>query len=94
MATSTVRFVLDHEHTCAGTPRRNCLGAILALFLSTMVHADAVLAIAGLAGMILQARLLNLAAQFAAVRLLSLRCGDAAVERKQRQRNGCNSHIV
>jgi hypothetical protein len=66
------------EYARRGSSPQQFGGNFPALFLSAMIHADAILGVAGLAGMILQAGLLNLAAQFAVVRLRSLRCGYGA----------------
>jgi hypothetical protein len=80
MVTSTFGFILDHEkYAHRSFLSQRAAVHVPALFFPAMVHADAVLGVAGVAGMILQAGLLNLAAQFAAVRLLSLRCSVAAV---------------
>jgi len=64
--------------------------AIPSLFFSAMFHTDSIITIAGLPRMSFKARLLNLAAYFAIVRLLGPRSVGAAYE--QHQQNGKGSH--
>src|SRR5262245_53205353 len=62
------------------------------LLFPAMVHADAILSIAGCPRMIFQASLQLIAAYFAIARLLGSRCGVGTVCGKQHQQNGNGSH--